>query len=190
VGALLVYDITKHESFTSVEKWLKELKEHGDSKMVIMLVGNKNDLKHLRAVPLEEAKAFSGFSIFDKLYKLNRFVNHLFNLKNLKKFIYKEKHNLSFIETSALDSNNVDQAFENVLTDVFNILNNLQQLEHAKKEATDKSLKAGGGGGKAGGAASSSKINTTEVPSTIKISSQTTRRGSKQGGGGKCGCSQ
>ena len=60
VGALLVYDITKHESFSNVEKWLKELKEHGDKKMVIMLVGNKNDLKHLRAVPQEEAKAFSG----------------------------------------------------------------------------------------------------------------------------------
>ena len=101
VGALLVYDITKYESFVSVEKWLKELKEHGDNKMVIMLVGNKNDLKHLRAVPLEEAKAFS------------------------------EKQGLSFIETSALDSNNVDQAFENVLSDVFNILNNLQQQQQS-----------------------------------------------------------
>ena len=60
VGALLVYDITKHESYVNVEKWLKELKEHGDSKMVIMLVGNKSDLKHLRAVPLEEAKSFAG----------------------------------------------------------------------------------------------------------------------------------
>ena len=28
--------------------------------MVIMLVGNKSDLKHLRAVPIEEAKSFSG----------------------------------------------------------------------------------------------------------------------------------
>jgi Ras-related protein Rab-11A len=50
-----VYDITKYETFVNAEKWLKELREHGDSKMVIMLVGNKSDLKHLRAVPTEEA---------------------------------------------------------------------------------------------------------------------------------------
>ena len=31
--------------------------------MVVMLVGNKNDLKHLRAVPIEEAKAFAGMKI-------------------------------------------------------------------------------------------------------------------------------
>ncbi len=68
VGALLVYDITKHESYANVEKWLKELKEHGDNKMVIMLVGNKSDLKHLRAVPIEEAKSFSG--IFTDYYYL------------------------------------------------------------------------------------------------------------------------
>ncbi len=85
VGALLVYDITKHESYMNVEKWLKELREHGDSKMVHMLVGNKSDLKHLRAVPTEEAAKFA------------------------------DENNLSFIEASALDSNNVDVAFENVL---------------------------------------------------------------------------
>lgn len=62
VGALLVYDITKHESFDNVEKWYKELKQHGDNKMVVMLVGNKSDLKHLRAVPMEEAKRFAGIS--------------------------------------------------------------------------------------------------------------------------------
>ena len=50
-----MYDITKYETFVNAEKWLKELREHGDSKMVIMLVGNKSDLKHLRAVPTEEA---------------------------------------------------------------------------------------------------------------------------------------
>jgi len=92
VGALLVYDITKHESYMNVEKWLKELREHGDSKMVHMLVGNKSDLKHLRAVPTEEAAKFAN------------------------------DNNLSFIEASALDSNNVDEAFENVLKGLINIL--------------------------------------------------------------------
>lgn len=108
VGALLVYDITKHESYTNVENWLKELREHGDSKMVHMLVGNKSDLKHLRAVPTEEAASFA------------------------------EKNNLSFIEASALDSNNVDTAFENVLKDVFSILN---QLQNENKESNSSSSK-------------------------------------------------
>jgi len=60
VGALLVYDIAKHATYVNVMRWLKELRDHADSNIVIMLVGNKSDLKHLRAVPTEEAKTFAG----------------------------------------------------------------------------------------------------------------------------------
>jgi Ras-related protein Rab-11A len=60
VGALLVYDISKHGTYTNVTRWLKELRDHADQNIVIMLVGNKSDLKHLRAVPTDEAKAFSS----------------------------------------------------------------------------------------------------------------------------------
>ena len=45
----LVYDITKHASFVNTETWLTELKKHSDN-IVVMLVGNKCDLRHLRAV--------------------------------------------------------------------------------------------------------------------------------------------
>lgn len=62
VGALLVYDISKHATYVNVMRWLKELRDHADSNIVIMLVGNKSDLKHLRAVPTEEAKSFAGMS--------------------------------------------------------------------------------------------------------------------------------
>ena len=86
VGALLVYDIAKHLTYENVERWLRELRDHADQNIVIMLVGNKSDLRHLRAVPTDEAKAFA------------------------------EKNNLSFIETSALDSTNVETAFHNILT--------------------------------------------------------------------------
>ena len=44
----------------NVTRWLKELRDHADSNIVIMLVGNKSDLKHLRAVPTDEAKSFSS----------------------------------------------------------------------------------------------------------------------------------
>lgn len=48
VGALLVYDIAKHLTYENVERWLRELRDHADQNIVIMLVGNKSDLRHLR----------------------------------------------------------------------------------------------------------------------------------------------
>ncbi len=60
VGALLVYDISKHQTYDNVTRWLKELRDHADANIVIMLVGNKSDLRHLRAVPTEEAKQFAS----------------------------------------------------------------------------------------------------------------------------------
>jgi len=89
-GALLVYDISKHATYVNIAMWLKELRDHG-SNIVIMLVGNKSDLSHLRAVPTEEAKLFSV------------------------------ENGFSFIETSALDAStsNVESAFQTILTDIY-----------------------------------------------------------------------
>ena len=44
-------------TFENVERWLKELRDHADSNIVIMLVGNKSDLRHLRSVPTDDAQA-------------------------------------------------------------------------------------------------------------------------------------
>ena len=67
VGALLVYDITKHSTYENVETcWLKELWDHVDSNIGIMLVGNKSDLWRSRAVPTDEARAFAGV-VFDNI---------------------------------------------------------------------------------------------------------------------------
>ncbi|VVB02040.1 unnamed protein product [Arabis nemorensis] len=38
VGALLVYDVTRHVTFENVARWLKELRDHTDANIVIMLV--------------------------------------------------------------------------------------------------------------------------------------------------------
>jgi len=86
VGALLVYDLAKHVTYENVNVWLKELRDHADNNIVVMLVGNKSDLRHLRAVSTEDAKKFAA------------------------------ENNLSFIETSALDSSNVELAFTKILT--------------------------------------------------------------------------
>ena len=43
-------------TFENVERWLKELRDHADSNIVIMLVGNKSDLRHLRSVQTDDAQ--------------------------------------------------------------------------------------------------------------------------------------
>ncbi|NXP77388.1 RAB25 protein, partial [Ramphastos sulfuratus] len=59
VGALVVFDITKHQTYDVVERWLKELYDHAEPNIVVMLVGNKTDLAQAREVPMEEAKMFA-----------------------------------------------------------------------------------------------------------------------------------
>lgn len=49
-SALLVYDITRRETFAHLSRWLDEAKQNSNPDMVIMLVGNKRDLEHKRAV--------------------------------------------------------------------------------------------------------------------------------------------
>lgn len=63
VGALVVFDITKHQTYDVVERWLKELYDHAEASIVVMLVGNKSDLAQEREVPTEEAKMFAGTAL-------------------------------------------------------------------------------------------------------------------------------
>lgn len=50
IGALLVYDITRKDTFNHVKNWLEEVKVNGNPHMEILLVGNKNDLENERTV--------------------------------------------------------------------------------------------------------------------------------------------
>jgi small GTP-binding protein len=84
-GALIIYDITKTESFKSVDKWFREIKEYGEKNVVTLLVGNKCDLKQLRSVEtltaLEKGKTLG----------------------------------IPYLETSAADSTNVEEAFKKII---------------------------------------------------------------------------
>ena len=60
VEALLVYDIANRLTYENVERWLKEIRDYADNDIVTLLVGNKSDLRHLRAVLTDEAKTFAG----------------------------------------------------------------------------------------------------------------------------------
>ncbi|KII73621.1 Ras-related protein RABA2a [Thelohanellus kitauei] len=88
-GAIIVYDITERETFQNVVSWLKELQDHVDRNICLLLIGNKSDLAEDRSVSTEEAYEFSV------------------------------KNGINFMETSALTSANVKEAFETIIIDIY-----------------------------------------------------------------------
>ena len=80
-GALLVYDITRRDTFHHLTRWLEDTRSSGNSNLVIMLIGNKSDLSHRRQVSYEEGAKFA------------------------------KDNGLIFLETSAKTAANVDAAF-------------------------------------------------------------------------------
>ncbi|CAH9129375.1 unnamed protein product [Cuscuta epithymum] len=89
-GALIVYDVTRTDTFESTRRWIQELNSHCDTAEVKILVGNKCDLEGIREVSMEQGKALA------------------------------EEEGLFFIETSALDSTNVIAAFDIVTREIYN----------------------------------------------------------------------
>mmetsp|Transcript_23181 Transcript_23181/g.72325 ORF Transcript_23181/g.72325 Transcript_23181/m.72325 type:complete len:92 (+) Transcript_23181:793-1068(+) len=82
-----------------------------------MLVGNKSDLGHLRAVSTEEAMEFA------------------------------ERNDLAFIETSALDSSGVEVAFTRILKEIFTLMNQRSIAGNGSTEtvAGGNAISLGGG---------------------------------------------
>jgi Ras-related protein Rab-2A len=93
-GALLVYDITRRDTFQHLGRWLEEAKQHAQENMVSLLIGNKNDLDHKRAVSTEEGKAFA------------------------------DANGLLFLETSAKTAFNVEQAFLKTAEGIYSKIQN------------------------------------------------------------------
>ncbi|KAJ4847614.1 Ras- protein RABD2a [Turnera subulata] len=80
-GIIVVYDVTDQESFNNVKQWLNEIDRYASDNVNKLLVGNKNDLTANKVVSYETAKAFA------------------------------DEIGIPFMETSAKDATNVEQAF-------------------------------------------------------------------------------
>lgn len=80
-GALLVYDVTRRETFSHLQRWLQETRQFSNPAICITVVGNKTDLGSRRAVQSAEGMQFA------------------------------RDNGLGFIETSAKSSDGVDEAF-------------------------------------------------------------------------------
>ncbi|KAL6520196.1 Ras-related protein RABB1b [Orobanche minor] len=87
-GALLVYDITRRETFNHLASWLEDARQHANENMTIMLVGNKSDLAQRRAVSEEEGEQFA------------------------------KENGLLFLEASARTAKNVEEAFTNTASKI------------------------------------------------------------------------
>ena len=103
MGAILVYDIAKVTSFQNLDKWIEELKQHTDSNLSVIIVGNKSDLKHLRIVETKRGRQ------------------------------YATDQDMLFMETSALDSTNVTEAFEDLVKHIYE---GIKKRENEKKSRT------------------------------------------------------
>merc|ERR1719375_2843347 len=80
-GIIMVYDTTDRESFLHVDDWLNEVNRYANESTCKILIGNKCDLGEDRAVTTEEARKKA------------------------------EDLGIAFIETSAKDATNVEDAF-------------------------------------------------------------------------------
>ena len=58
-GAILVYDVSRKETFRRLGAWLEEIKSNTPKELKVMLIGNKSDLIVEREVSTEEGKSFA-----------------------------------------------------------------------------------------------------------------------------------
>ena len=78
MGALLVYDITRRNTFENLDKWVKELKNFAEEGIVTVLIGNKSDLRQFRSVKTEQGQEYAS------------------------------RNSMIFLATSAMDSTNIE----------------------------------------------------------------------------------
>ena len=113
-GAFVIYDITRKETFESVDNWINDLKLKGDPNIIVFIIGNKNDLEESREVTKDEGEE-KGRSF-----------------------------QCGFLETSALSGDNIDEAFDLMITEIFGRYKKDIKDEESFKKGDDLNLDKGG----------------------------------------------
>jgi small GTP-binding protein len=113
-GIILIYDITDKKSFESINFWVNSIKEFLINGTECLLIGNKIDLNNLRVVSLNEGEKLSH---------------------NL---------NIPFIETSAKDDINVNQAFMKIIDVLYKKDLNKKIITYSNKNGKKEIQKASG----------------------------------------------
>nr|XP_031295052.1 vesicle-associated membrane protein-associated protein A isoform X2 [Camelus dromedarius]XP_045374874.1 vesicle-associated membrane protein-associated protein A isoform X1 [Camelus bactrianus] len=136
-AAVIVYDITKQDSFHTLKKWVKELKEHGPENIVMAIAGNKCDLSDIRCRHLDTDLHTLDFAVSDdeldrlqKYQKMNSARNEQrpvsINVAALREVPLKDAREYAesigavVVETSAKNAINVEELFQGIspFTDV------------------------------------------------------------------------
>ena len=99
---ILTYDITSKSSFSSLPKWIEDIKSHVQEGVFFVLCGNKLDLKNKRQVSFEEAEKFA------------------------------QNHNLTYIETSAISGEGIKKLFDVITHSFYDGGNNLANESQIK----------------------------------------------------------
>ena len=119
--AVIVFSITDHASFDSIDQWLKELKSNSSPDIKIFLIGNKVDLENQRAVSTEQGKNLQND------YNLDLFVES--SAKDGKNTEY------IFVEAAKLLYNDyIKYKIGNPLIGRVKSTNKLKKEEHEEKE--------------------------------------------------------
>jgi small GTP-binding protein len=116
-AAFIVFDLTLRKSFDNVSNWFTELVEFIENKdLPIIIVGNKRDLVEERAVSTQE-----GVDLSKMLSEIN-------------------KSNISYIETSALTGENIEDAFRIISYNYIVKCKEMEELNRRNKLLTDIDL--------------------------------------------------
>lgn len=80
---IIVFDITKRESFVNLQKWIEEVRRYTASNVILILIGNKCDLEKERAVEIDEVQQMCQYIpeilfVFETSAKENRNIDDVF----------------------------------------------------------------------------------------------------------------
>ncbi|MFX0086889.1 MAG: Rab family GTPase [Candidatus Hodarchaeota archaeon] len=73
LGCIAVYDVTRYESFTDLDRWIADYRSVAGEEVPIIIIGNKIDLEDLRKVTMNEGKKFAlsnGYPFYECSAKL------------------------------------------------------------------------------------------------------------------------